>query len=151
MNGLSGKRLILGSIAAILILGVWGYSVWEFNHQQDEIHYNTRRIYVIEKRLGPRGRTGARGKPGLGARGPRGLRGERGLPGLTGPRGPRGPRGVRGLPGPKGPEGEPGHPGGQGAPGPACPVGYHSVQVLNIGLLVRLLGVPVTDAVICAK
>ncbi len=162
MNGLSGKRLVVGCIAGSLILGVWGYSVWQFNHQQREITQNTHRVVVIERRLGPRG---PKGRPGVGKRGPPGARGAQGPSGAQGGRGPTGARGAagptgrrgesgrRGARGPKGPgpQGPPGPQGAQGAPGPTCPVGYHSVQVLNIGLLVRLLGVPVTAAVICAK
>ena len=168
MNGLSGKRLVVGSLAAVLILGVWGYSVWQFNHQQAEITRNTKRVVVIERRIGKRG---PKGEAGVGKRGPQGspgragVQGQRGEPGRPGTRGQTGRRGAQGQPGVRGEPGQQGlrgeqgppgpgpqgPPGPQGAPGPTCPAGYHIVAVTNIVLLLKLIGPGFTGAVICAR
>ncbi len=162
MIGFLSHRLLIGSVAAFLILGVWSYSVWQFNHQQAEITQNTHRVVVIERRIGARGQ---KGEPGVGKRGPPGFHGPPGLPGPEGGRGPTGARGApgqrgkagpAGIPGPRGPkgpgpQGPQGAQGPQGVPGPACPAGYRIVQVTNITLLLKLVGPGFTAAVICAK
>ena len=154
-------------LALFLAVGfaLWGTSLYVTWRQQHTIRVNEHHIKVIENRLGPRGKTGPRG---VGIRGPQGPRGLPGLQGARGTRGPtglagahgatgkRGPEGSKGPTGPQGPKG-PGPPGpavpagAQGPPGPVCPPGYHTVQVQNLSLLIRLIGVEVTAAVICAK
>ncbi len=158
------------SLILFLVAGfaLWGTSLYITWQQQHTIQVNTHHIRVIERRLGPRGRTGPRGvgvrgpqgppgSPGRagaagapGARGPLGPHGHRGAVGKQGAPGPMGPQGPKG-PGPPGPQGPKGDTGATGPPGPVCPVGYHIVQVQNLTLLIRLLGVEVTASVICAK
>ncbi len=168
------RKLAWAALAAFLVAGfaLWGASLYITYQQHHTIRVVTRhervvdhKIKVIEKRLGPRGKTGPRGvgirgpqgRPGApgvrgarGARGPIGQAGHAGAQGPIGERGPQGPKGP-GPAGPAGPQGPPGALGSQGPPGPICPPGYRPVEVVNIVLLVKLIGPGFTAAVICAK
>ncbi len=142
-------RYWVGGVGLLAVFALWGYAVWQANHQENVNRVITRRNVRIERLVGigpqgPQGQPGKQGPPGKSFVGPPGLpgpagstgaRGSRGQPGPrgTGPAGRTGARGPRGAVGPQGAPGQPGHQGATGPPGPSfvCPAGY-TLQPITI-------------------
>ncbi|SRR6266576_2565533 len=128
----------------VVLLGLWGASLYVEIQKNRAIHTVERRVKVIERFIGPQGEKGKPGKPGkpgkrapvpietlkdivtqiikqeqtTGPMGPTGKSGKSGINGANGANGRRGPRGLRGPQGIQGPQGVQGVQGQPGVPGP---------------------------------
>src|SRR6266566_4820857 len=135
----------------VVLLSLWGASLYVEIQKNRAIHTVEHRVQVIERFIGPQGEKGKAGKPGKPGKsaqpipletlrqvvaqavreqlhtGPAGKNGTNGSNGKVGPRGPRGPSGANGKKGEaglQGPQGATGATGATGIPGPICPAGF---------------------------
>src|SRR6266576_6907207 len=106
--------------AIVILLGLWGASLYVEIQKNRAIHTVERRVRIIEKFIGPQGEKGKPGKPGKPGKsakplpietlkevvakavreqlttGPQGKTGLAGKSGINGKRGPRGKQGKKG-------------------------------------------------------